>query len=456
MRNRIVEAILSEPWMITQTALANIMLIATRDNDDLDAVESKLGRPLDNSHKVTIRDGVAVIPVVGPMFRYANIFTEISGATSVEKLALDFQTALDDPAVTAIMLAIDSPGGQANGINEFAKMVHAARDIKPVTAYVSGMGASAAYWIASAASQIIIDDTAQVGSVGVVMGFRPDDDDIIEFVSSQSPNKRPDIATAAGREVFQERVDAMAAVFVATVARNRGVSEEKVIKEFGQGDVLLGQTAVAVGMADKIGSHETVITHLSTAHLPKKENIMNAKDLAAQFAAENPKAAVILREEGATDAAQKHEDDITTRLSEAHDKSFADGQAAENDRIHDLEAAALPGFEALLATAKKDPAVTAGDLAVKIVAAQKEQGQKFLSSTESASQSLAGKDLPAPGAGSDSLDDFGGDAETDAKIWSTDPDLRAEFSGHKDAFLAYQQGQRNEAFHVAAPMASAK
>ena len=103
------------------------------------------------------------------------------------------------------MLEIDSPGGQIAGISEFADQVAAAG--KPIVAYISDIGASAAYWIASAADQVIIRDTAAAGSVGVVATLRRDkkDNDRIQIVSSQSPRKRVDPETEEGRSVLQAR-----------------------------------------------------------------------------------------------------------------------------------------------------------------------------------------------------------------------------------------------------------
>jgi hypothetical protein len=76
-----------EPWAITESALNNILTIASRENASIESISARLGRELDNSHVAEIRDGVAIIPVVGPLFRYANLFTAISGASSYEILA---------------------------------------------------------------------------------------------------------------------------------------------------------------------------------------------------------------------------------------------------------------------------------------------------------------------------------------------------------------------------------
>lgn len=257
------------PWAITEDALQTILEIAARENPDVEAVAAKLGRPLDHTHTVTVRDGVATIPVEGPLFRHANLFTQISGATSIETLATDLNSALADPTVKGVILYVDSPGGEVNGTSEFAQMIYDARGQKPVVAYISDMGCSAAYWIASAADEVVVADTATVGSIGVIAAMRDPSGDSkssrsIEFVSSQSPNKRPDPTTEKGRAQIQTMVDDLAGVFVEAVARNRGVSTETVMSDFGQGGVFVGQKAITAGLADRIGSYESVHAELAS------------------------------------------------------------------------------------------------------------------------------------------------------------------------------------------------
>jgi signal peptide peptidase SppA len=249
-----------------------VLTIANRENDDPEAVEAQLGRPLDNTRTVSVRNGVASIPIEGPIFRRANLFTEISGGASVEIIARDLNKALDDQSVRAVMLVIDSPGGEVNGINELADMLYAARGRKPITAYVEGVGASAAYWIASAADEVVADATAALGSIGVIMTMRDPSKTSardIEFVSSQSPNKNPNPATESGRSQIQSIVDSLADVFVSTVARNRSVSRETVLSDFGQGGILIGQKAVDAGLADRLGSYEQVLAELSDRTQPR-------------------------------------------------------------------------------------------------------------------------------------------------------------------------------------------
>jgi len=236
------EVAASVPWAMEAECLRTLLEVAAREGAGPEAVAARLGRPLENARSVTVREGVAVVPVVGPLFRRANLLTQISGATSVEVLARDLREAADNPGVRAILLDVDSPGGEANGVGELAGMVHALRERKPVHAYVGGQACSGAYWIAAACERVVLAETAQAGSIGVVAVYRKDADSrSVEFVSSQSPHKRPDLETEAGRAQVQRVVDDIAAVFVRDVGRFRGVGEEAVLSDFGGGAVLVGQ-----------------------------------------------------------------------------------------------------------------------------------------------------------------------------------------------------------------------
>ncbi|WDU57868.1 S49 family peptidase [Pseudemcibacter aquimaris] len=252
-----------EPWAITPAGLETILDIAARQNEPPEAVAAKLGRELQNTHRLEMRENIAVLPLVGPLFRYANLFTQISGASSYELLARDFTTALENPDVQAIVLNIDSPGGEVNGCAELADMVYEARGRKPVIAYASGDAASGAYWIAAAADEIVVSKTSALGSIGVVGVYQGGKDtDTVEVVSSQSPFKRLDPGSDEGRARLQKRIDAMAGVFVDAVAKYRGATAAHVQEHYGSGDVFIGGDAVSQGLADRVGSFEKLLSEL--------------------------------------------------------------------------------------------------------------------------------------------------------------------------------------------------
>jgi len=259
------QAACGTPWHITRDGLSLILSIAARENTSIEAVEARLGRKLENTRTVMERNGVAIVPVTGPIFRYANLFSDVSGATSIQVLARDFTTALNDPNVRAILLTIDSPGGESNGIAEFAEMVYAGRKKKKVIGYIGGYGTSAAYWIASACSEIGISESGIAGSIGTIAAIP---DPAVEhagevvLVSSQSPRKHADPTTEQGAADILAVLDALTDVFVAAVARNRDTTTERVLSDFGQGGLFVGQQAVDAGLVDRLASFEGMLAEL--------------------------------------------------------------------------------------------------------------------------------------------------------------------------------------------------
>jgi ClpP class serine protease len=213
-----------------------------------------------NTHAVTVRDGVALIPVYGPIFPKANLMTEFCGATSLESVVQDLVTASEDPNIEGIVLLCDTPGGQATGLHEASTLLRSIQ--KPTVAYVEGQCASAGYYFASGARKIVMPNDARVGSIGTVLGVRrKSPNDPVEIVSSQSPDKRPDHATDEGRAVLQRYVDDLTQVFIETVAQHRGLTPDHV--QTSRGGMLVGQKAVDFGLADALGSLDSVIAELS-------------------------------------------------------------------------------------------------------------------------------------------------------------------------------------------------
>ncbi len=338
-----------EPWAITQPALDTILSIAARQNEKndiketIEAVSARQGRELDNSCKTIIRDDVAIINVVGPLFRYANLFTQISGASSYELLAKDFTYALENADVKAIIIDIDSPGGEVNGCAEFASMIFDARGKKPIVAYASGDSASGAYWIASACDKICVSQTSALGSIGVVAMYKGcKDEKTIEIVSSQSPFKRLDPKTDDGKAKLQARIDAMADVFVNSVAKYRGVDPSDVLNDFGGGDLFIGEHAVTNKLADKVSSFEKTLQSLSKQNDPAtKQGFSFSKH--KELSMGKNQGNKIDSQESELDLAsledlEKNHPQLVSQISEkAHSKGFDEGVKKgvekERDRI---------------------------------------------------------------------------------------------------------------------------
>lgn len=263
MTIRALDLLLSHHWAMREEELRTYLQIAQRQGAGPEAVSVQMGRKLDNTRTAQVRNGVAVIPVTGPIFRRANILTQVSGATSIEVLARDLEEAASNDAVRAILLDVDSPGGQVTGTGEMAGLIAQIQKRKPVCAYAGGLCASAAYWLASACGAIVAAPTAIVGSIGVMLSLQKSEDGSIEIVSSQSPHKTMDVGTEEGRGRIQAYIDDLAEVFIGDVARYRGVSTQTVLSDFGAGGVLVGKKAVKAGLADYTGSFEGTLARLA-------------------------------------------------------------------------------------------------------------------------------------------------------------------------------------------------
>lgn len=416
MGSRAIRAILGETWAIRPEALEQILAIADREHEfagNLDALEQRMGRPLANAERTSVRDGVAVVPVTGPLFRYANLFTMISGATSYDTLATDLRAAVDDPGVKAIILNIDSPGGAVNGANELAKQVKAVRGIKPIVAYVGGSGASAAYWLASAADEIVADETAMIGSVGAMIGVtitgERQGQKSYTFVSSQSPLKNADPSTETGAREIQRLVDETAQVFVNAVATNRGISSEDVLDNYGQGAVFTGAEAIKRGMVDSMGTFESVLSRLAQGG---QQRFHNGRAAARTEPSNNRTGASAgnSNQEDQMDLEKlkaEHPDLYAQVLeqgkAEASATAIKEGAAAERQRIKDIQAMAMPGHDDLVAKAIDD-GMSAEQLAVAMVKAEKQKGTDYIAQRAADAQDLNGIPSATPPSREDEVD----------------------------------------------------
>jgi signal peptide peptidase SppA len=413
----VLDWIFDNRWAIKAEALEAILSIADRDDvlqlaqqspeelqiafhvdpaaEDKTALEALDSDRLDGTYNVGMRDGIAVIPVVGPIVPRSSFFARMSGMASVATLAKDFNTAVESRDVKAIVLNIDSPGGVITGIAEFGDMLFAAQKVKPVVSYGYGLVASAAYWLGSATSEIVIGETAEAGSIGVVAAytdFSKSDEkrgiQRLEIVSSVSPNKRPNVFTDEGRRQVQQIVDDLAGIFVKTVARNRGVDEEAVRGNFGKGGVLVGQNAVDAGLVDRIGSLESLITELQGS--PTTTFLVGGNEMSLTLETLRADSPEVYRA-----AVQVGRDAVSQEQTEAHtaavDTARTEGATAERERIQGIEALTAPGFETVIADSKFKPEATADSVARLVLDAQAENAKKTGDNQKADGEDLAGK-----------------------------------------------------------------
>ena len=115
------------------------------------------------------KTGLAMIPVLGTLVQRGSWLDSMSGLMSYDMVASLVERASGDPEVRAVLLEIDSPGGEAYGLIDLADRVYAARKRKPMWAVANEQAYSAAYWLASSAARVYTPITGGVGSIGALM-----------------------------------------------------------------------------------------------------------------------------------------------------------------------------------------------------------------------------------------------------------------------------------------------
>lgn len=288
---RIIEAVTHAPWAIMPAKLSLIREVLAIHNAGIKfsegEIRERLGEPnaddlggpeLFAANGVraagagaTVAGGnaVAVLQVHGTICH--RIGEMGSGGCSTEMLQAGVEQAAANPDVGSILLDFNSPGGAVNGVAELADAVMRARESKRVVAMVNSLAASAAYWVATQADEIVVTADGDVGSIGVwtmhqdISGMLEKEgvDVTLIFagkhkVDGHAFGPLPDDVRAE----LQGRVDAAHETFLAAVARGRGVGVGQVREGFGQGRVIAADEAIELGMADRIGTMRELIGEL--------------------------------------------------------------------------------------------------------------------------------------------------------------------------------------------------
>jgi signal peptide peptidase SppA len=432
--------LISAPWAIQPEKLSEILAIyATHfrgENIDKSQVEARLGRPLANEQQeYRIREGgIAVLPIDGVLAPKANLFTQISGGASASMLDTQVQSAIADPRVKALVLAIDSPGGSVFGSPELAATIRTLSAEKPIIAVGEGMMASAAYWIASSANAVFLSGpTVHAGSIGVVMAHEfdprahPAGGKTTEITAGRYKRIASDKAplTEEGRAYLQERVDHLYSVFVDAVADNRGVTAQQVLAQMADGRVFVGQQAIDAGLADGFMTVDAAVEQLAqdTTSYSKRRR---AKPMAAA------RVQPIVTPAGAVKMDRTQlETEHPALFAQLRAEFSAEGAEAERTRIQNVEAAALPGHEALIAALKFDGKTSGGDAAMAVNSAERALRNKAAATLSSeAPNPLKPAAAPTVETGEpDPMADQSKPIEERCKAkWDSDAATRAEFT----------------------------
>ena len=196
-----------------------------------------------------------------------EIFGVIGGAIRASQYVPLLESVRRNRAMRALVLDVDSPGGQAAASAELHAAVRRVAEVKPVIAYIRGTGASGAYYVSAAAHRIVAMPDALVGSIGVI-AVRPVLAELLERVgiamNVQKSGRLKDMhqpwraPTDEEQAVTQRLLDDMYDSFVAAVARGRKMEESKV-RELATGEVFTARRAHSLGLVDILGDAEMAL-----------------------------------------------------------------------------------------------------------------------------------------------------------------------------------------------------
>lgn len=259
------------PWALLPETMA-LLSAAARGGITITDARERGSRRAELRTSPPAENTVAVLGVRGLITPRGSIIDALCGTSGgLEAFRAHLAEAVASAEVGSILLDIDSPGGQADLVAEAAADIRAARSAKPVVAVANTMAASAAYWLASQADEVVVTPSGLVGSVGAYVvhqdwsGFDAQLGVTVTLIRSgrykAEGNGHQPLSDEA-RAHLQELVDDTYDLFLADVATGRGVSAQSVRDGYGEGRILTPERAVRAGLADRVDTIEATIARL--------------------------------------------------------------------------------------------------------------------------------------------------------------------------------------------------
>ena len=225
------------------------------------------------SDNVQITDtGIAQIQILGTLVRRSSYLGAASGLTSYHDIEAMAESAFADPQVKAVLLEIDSSGGEAGGVFDLAQRLRtlAQNSGKPLWAIADEAALSAAYALACAADRLWLTRTAEVGSIGVVAVH------IDESAADAKAGMTYTFLHAGAHKVdghphaplseavatdIQSDIEGLHSQFIDLVAGFRHLSPDAI--RATEARVYRGEAALAAGLADQIGTPREALAALN-------------------------------------------------------------------------------------------------------------------------------------------------------------------------------------------------
>ncbi|WP_265034265.1 S49 family peptidase [Wolbachia endosymbiont (group B) of Phalera bucephala] len=244
-------------------------------------------QPIFKNIKHAVRNSErGIIPIHGILTKKSETFDDIFGMTSYNQIEAQITQAIEDSDIETILLDIDSPGGEVNGVFDLADFIYESRGKKRIIAIANDDAYSAAYAIASSAEKVFVSRTSGVGSIGVIAshidqsGF--DEKQGIKYTTVFAGSRKNDLnphepITSESLENLKSEVNRLYGMLVELIARNRNLSVEAI--KSTEAGLYFGEKAVEIGLADgitilsSINQNRSIIMNEQTTNDLKTNNL---------------------------------------------------------------------------------------------------------------------------------------------------------------------------------------
>ena len=328
-----------------------------------------------------VSDGVAVISASGGLVHRSRMDANSSYLLGYNQLTAQLEAAMADPEVHAVLQIFDSPGGEVSGAFEYGDRIHAFRGKKPMYAMADCMAASAAFLGGSAFDQLAISQTGYAGSIGVVTrhvdlsgamekeGVRV----TLIYAGDHKVDGNPyESLPKAVLADMQDEIDGIYEMFVASVARNTGLTPKAI--RATQAAMYRGQAAVDVGLASRVATTDELLSELAALRarsFPVGQTARaTADDKGVTMSGNTNPGGQLAAQTPAANGATYTQADLDGARSEGRQL----GATAERERIQGVLAVGegLPGHEKLLGVLAYDGATTPELASMAVLKAEKD------------------------------------------------------------------------------------
>jgi protease-4 len=271
--------------------------------------------------EVTIREGsstnkIAVVPIEGII---SGEMIDRSDYNLVTVIKEELKRAREDHEVKAVLLKVNSPGGEVLASDEIANAIRDFEDRsgKPVIVSMGSLAASGGYYVSAPCTYIVANELTITGSIGVIMsglnyrglldkiGVQPEVFKSGRFKDMLSSTKRPDEITQDEKDMVQNLINETYGKFTNVVAAGRSAAYKSNNHEgrqldanwlsYADGRILSGTEALKLGFVDKLGDFDVAVdsaeslAHIGKAELVEYQPLFDISNLFRLFGESNAK-----------------------------------------------------------------------------------------------------------------------------------------------------------------------